>query len=130
MVSNPQVAAIALTATLGALAEAAVALRWYEPPERDGERPTPVFEAGLFFVVFWIGFSLLGVGVGTVAGFAPPLGTAVTFVLVPVGVALAYASYTDRLGPRPPVQRYVASVVGGVLAVYPVAFAIAGIAGG
>lgn len=121
MPTGPETAAIVALSLVGALAQGLVAVRWYEPPARDGETPPAILEAGLFFVGFGLVFVLLGVVLSAVVAFARPYGPAVALLVTPLGSWLAYAATTDRLATvDEEVERFAGAVVGAVAAVYPV----------
>lgn len=93
--------AIAAISLAGAGGQAIVTVRWYEPPEIEGRDPNPIFEAGIFFVAFAVIFALMGFVFSAFAGLAPPYTAVGLLVLVPVGLYLAYATYTSvRAGER------------------------------
>ena len=118
MVTAGEAFVIVAMSTLGALAQAAITLHWYEPPERDGETPTPIFEAGLFFVVFGALFYVLGIVLSALSGLAPPVGTIAMLLFTAVGLALAYATVTERAKQtRTTAQRFMGAVFGVGLAV-------------
>lgn len=109
----------------GAIGQAIVTVRWYEPPKIDDREPNPVFEAGLFFVAFGIVFALIGVALSRIATLAPPYTSVGLLVLVPVGFYLAYATATGRLETGADrATTMLQSVAALVVGVYPVALLV------
>lgn len=120
MPTSAETAAIVAISFFGAVAQAAVTVRWYEPPSRNGETPTPILEAGIFFVVFGIVFVLLGFVLSVVDGLVPPYGSIVLLLVTPVGFWLAYSAYAGQLATmNDDAERFmgaVVSLVAGILA--------------
>lgn len=120
MVTVPTAAVIAV-AVVGAIAQAVITVRWYEPPTIDDREPNPLFEAGLFFVAFGVAFALTGYLLATVGGFVPPYGRLASLVLVPVGYYAAYACGTGRMGTEHDrATRLMGAVGGAVVGTYPI----------
>lgn len=121
---DPQTAILGVTLA-GAIGQAAVTVRWYDPPKIDDREPNPLFEAGLFFVAFGIVFALVGVVLSRVAALAPPYTSVGLLVLVPVGFYLGYATATGRLETGADrATRMMQSVAGFVVGVYPIALLV------
>ncbi|MFC7138344.1 hypothetical protein ACFQMA_00655 [Halosimplex aquaticum] len=124
---DPATAVIAFVSLLGATGVAAVTLRYYEPPPREGEEetPEPYFETAAFFVLTAALFALAGSVIAHVSGLAAPYGRVATLLLTPVGLYSAYATYTGRIADDADEAGGLMGVVSAlVLGVYPVAFGV------
>lgn len=90
---DPETAAVAVVSAVGAAGVAAVTLRHYEPPPREGEEeaPEPVMEAGMFFVLAGVLFTLVGFALVYVAEWGGLVGRAATLLLTPLGFYVAYS---------------------------------------
>ncbi|MFC4986401.1 MULTISPECIES: hypothetical protein [Saliphagus] len=114
-------AVVLAVAVLGALAQAAITVRWYEPPTIDDREPNPLFEAGLFFVVFGVAFAVAGYAVAAAGELVPPYSRIALLALTPIGYYAAYACTTGRMGTgRDRATRLMGAVSGAVVGTYPI----------
>ena len=112
---------IVLISVLGAAGQAAVTLRWYEPPPREDQPPTPVFEGVLFFVGFTVLFVGLGLVLSFIRGLYQPYGGLLTLLLTLIGFYSAYGTFTGRLNEDKDQATRMMAVVGSlVVGIYPV----------
>ncbi|MCU4743763.1 hypothetical protein OB955_16180 [Halobacteria archaeon AArc-m2/3/4] len=122
---DPLTATILGVSVAGAIGQAIVTVRWYEPPKIDDREPNPLFEAVLFFVAFGAVFMLMGYMLSRVATLAPPYTSFGLLVFVPVGLYLAYATATGRLETSEDrATTLMQAVAAVVVAVYPVALLV------
>lgn len=120
MFASPPAEAVLAVALLGAIGQAAVAARWYEPPKIDERNPNPLFEAGVFFVLYGLAFVLLGSVLSYLVGVVPPYGGLATLLLVPIGFYAAYAGVDGRLDDSADrATNLMRGVFGAVLGAYP-----------
>lgn len=116
-----QTAVVLALSLVGAIGQAAITVRWYEPPTIDDREPNPLFEAGIFFVAFGISFAIIGYGLAAVGGVAPPYTRLALFVLTPIGYYAAYACSTGRMGTgHDRATRMMGAVGGAVVGTYPI----------
>ncbi|GAB3018638.1 hypothetical protein [Natronobiforma cellulositropha] len=116
---------VAAVSLAGAAGQAAVTVRWYEPPTIDEREPNPAFEAGIFYLVFAVAFAVLGLVLSSLAGAFPPYSRFLPLVLVPFGAFTVYAAATGRFDGRATrAQIGMGAVCGLVLIVYPIAFLV------
>lgn len=120
MAAVTQTTVILLVTVIGALGQAAITARWYEPPAEEGRDPSPLFEAALFFVMFGVIFGLAGALLAFVEGLAPPYTRIGILLLSPVGIYSSYATYTGRMGTTHDRATKLMGVLGGaVIGAYP-----------
>lgn len=125
MAAEFEVVAVIMVSLVGAGGAAAVTLRHYEPPPREGsdEPPAPVFEAGIFFILTAVLFAIVGVTISTVGELAPPYGRVATLVLTPLGYYSAYAAYSGTIGDDAERSAVLMGVISGaVIGTYPLVF--------
>ncbi|WP_157972499.1 hypothetical protein [Saliphagus sp. LR7] len=111
---------IILISVFGAVGQAAVTLRWYEPPPREDQPPIPVFEGVLFLVGFTVLFVGLGFVLSFIRGIYQPYGELLTLLLTPIGFYSAYGTFTRRLNEDKDKATRMMNVVGAlVVGIYP-----------
>jgi len=120
-----ELAAIAVVSLVGAAGAAAVTVRHYEPPPREGadEPPEPLFEAAIFFLMTGALFAIVGYVLATVGDLAAPYGRVATLLLTPLGYYSAYAAYSGKIGADADQSAVLMGVISGaVIGTYPVVF--------
>ncbi|WP_459193892.1 hypothetical protein [Halosimplex sp. J119] len=98
---DPEIAAIAVVSAVGAAGVAVVTLRHYEPPpppDGDAEAPEPVMEAGIFFVLATVLFTVFGFALVFVAESGGIVGRAATLLPTPIGFYVAYSIREGEMG--------------------------------
>ena len=107
-------------AVVGGLIQGALTLRWYQPPPRNGEIPTPIFEAVLYTVIFSLMFAGYGWLLLWLRDLFPPYTGFLLLFISLIGGALLYAQLSGRLGSdHGMIERALAVVTNGVIALFP-----------
>lgn len=118
-------AVVLAVAVVGTAAQAAITVRWYEPPTIDDREPNPLFEAGIFFVAFGVAFAAIGYVLAAIGSVAPPYSRFLLLALTPIGYYAAYACTTGRMGTHHDrATRLMGAVGGAVVGTYPIVFLV------
>ena len=109
-----------LLALIAGMIQGWITLEWYEPPPKDGEVPTPIFEAVLYTVIFALLFMGYGYVLVRVRGMSPPLTEYLLIVVSIIGGVLVFGHLTGRWAmDRDPVERFLAFVTAVVFGLFP-----------
>lgn len=117
MTAVSQSSVLLALAVLGAIAQFAIGLRLYEPPDEYGDSESSTLEAAVFFVVFLLLYAAIGYGLAALEDVAPPLGRILVLVVGAVGVYSVYSTaFGGRGEERSAAVRAMGAVTGAVVA--------------